>query len=658
MTAKTSLFNKGIYKSTVKRYSWGSALYFIILFMFTGMSILLTVERGARYTLYQYLEHSYLLEGELTIIALLLTIAVPTIAGLLIFRFIHSKKTAVFVHSLPVRREANFISSIAAGLTLMIVPVILNTAILMILSVSGYGDFFTVTDCIIWLLFNIFGIFVMFSCVCFVASITGNSFAMIVLNVLMHTIILIIAACSTVVAEMFLHGFPNDNAVTNFVAKNIFPVRIMELVDYAETGSLSVAGIVVTLIVSVVFYVLSVILYKKRRMETAEDVAGFRCLNPIFKYLITFVSALIAFAAGYSFMTESLAVFWITILIVSAVVYFACEMVLKKTLRVWRSYKGYCVFAGVFAAGICLIAFTSFFGYETRIPDIDDVKSVAVYDYYSGEEEPFLENAGIIEKAVAIHHKKTEKRPVANDFSSYNYFHIKYKLKNGSVIHRRYYAEDKEFRDMMNSLYENQQYKEITEDIFFKNPTASYIYMYIHGENSVRIESSEKIAALMECIRADVSGLTYDQLYNNGWSFNVDYEYTIKGKDGNRLHRYKNYNINANYKNTIAWMKENGYWSYVEIVNEGTFYVVNEWEDLPFVKNGEIIEETEPLKETDAIELRGENAQKVIDYIHTEGQIYLEDDEVVGVYKRIGNDRKSIKHIAQIPKDALEPLIQ
>ena len=41
MILKTSLFNKGIYKSTLRRYLWGGVLYFIMLFLFTGMLILL-----------------------------------------------------------------------------------------------------------------------------------------------------------------------------------------------------------------------------------------------------------------------------------------------------------------------------------------------------------------------------------------------------------------------------------------------------------------------------------------------------------------------------------------------------------------------------------------------------------------------------------------
>ena len=47
MTLKTSLFNKGIYKSTVRRYTWGAVLYFIILFMSCG--ILSNIVRPAFY---------------------------------------------------------------------------------------------------------------------------------------------------------------------------------------------------------------------------------------------------------------------------------------------------------------------------------------------------------------------------------------------------------------------------------------------------------------------------------------------------------------------------------------------------------------------------------------------------------------------------------
>ena len=130
MTLKTSLFNKGIYKATLRRYVWGSVLYFILLFLSTGIMIILNEDPQHAYNTGIYGRAAKLLAGEYMIIPMLMSIVVPTIVGLMVFRFIHSKKTSIFVHSLPVKKKANYISSVLAALTLMAAPVILNTVIL------------------------------------------------------------------------------------------------------------------------------------------------------------------------------------------------------------------------------------------------------------------------------------------------------------------------------------------------------------------------------------------------------------------------------------------------------------------------------------------------------------------------------------------------
>ena len=97
MISRASLFNKGIYKSTLRRYLWGSILYFILLFMITGMSILLNYSHDNGYLpMINGRRINIILSNEYILLPILLSIAVPTIAGLMIFRFIHSKKTSVF----------------------------------------------------------------------------------------------------------------------------------------------------------------------------------------------------------------------------------------------------------------------------------------------------------------------------------------------------------------------------------------------------------------------------------------------------------------------------------------------------------------------------------------------------------------------------------
>ena len=49
MTSKTSLFNKGIFLSTIKRFLWGSILYFAALFLFNVLPLLVSEPNDFRY---------------------------------------------------------------------------------------------------------------------------------------------------------------------------------------------------------------------------------------------------------------------------------------------------------------------------------------------------------------------------------------------------------------------------------------------------------------------------------------------------------------------------------------------------------------------------------------------------------------------------------
>ena len=277
MISKTSLFNKGIYKSTIRRFLWGSILYFIMLFVFTGMMIFLNEDPNYANTYWSSRAQSAILSTDYMILPMLMSMVVPTITGLLLFRFIHSKKTSVFVHSLPVKRETNFVSSVLAALTLMAVPVILNTIILIIMSATTFSLHFSVGDCMIWMLLNLFALFTMFSAVCFVAVITGNSFAMVGLNILFHTIALIISAAFTMVCEIFLFGFAGEGELTDKVFNNSFITRnpsIMTSWGYSKSEIMTgyIKDIVIFCVIAVVLYILSGILYKKRKMEIKRRI--------------------------------------------------------------------------------------------------------------------------------------------------------------------------------------------------------------------------------------------------------------------------------------------------------------------------------------------------------------------------------------------------
>ena len=665
MILKTSLFNKGIYKSTLRRYLWGSVLYFALLFLFTGMFLLMAVDPDTYYVSYHNRDISLILTDGYIVAPMLFAMAVPTITGLLIFRFIHSRKTSVFVHSLPIKRTANYVSSVLAGFTLMAVPVILNSLILMIISASGYSSLFSVGDCFTWMWLNLFCLFTMFSCVCFAASITGNSFAMIAINVLLHCFVLIITAGFVMVSDVFLYGFADENIIFEKVINNTFPVRIGQMMSTWGYQERVFADYGITIakfgVFALIFYVLGALLYKYRRMETAEDIAGFSCLNHIFKYGLTFIGALSAFALLSSFIHENPFMLWCIVILVSVIIYFGVEMLLKKNFRVWRSYKGYVGFAVCFAVMMSIFAFTSFFGYETYTPEQSEIKSATVYDYYRNE-KPLLESDEIKTKALQIHSRMLDKKELVKEIDNYSRIHVEYILENGKRVHRAYPIERDELYEIMEVMYQNQEYKTLSQEVF--TPMESVYRIRIHEyEKTAEISSPEKMNELIECIKKDVSSLSYSQIYCEGWGFNVDIEYvpvrendtaviTRAAENGESIRlNYMNLNINANYKNTLEWIRENGYWNYISLENKGIVYIVREWEDLPFVDDEGRVTELNPEKEKNTVRIADrEEIQRLFDYIHNNGHEYISEDDRYYVYQLLDSATREHRTITVMTK--------
>lgn len=662
MTLKTSLFNKGIYKSTLRRYAWGSILYFILLFLSTGIMIMLNENPDSIYAYGSYGGRNFILRDYM-IIPMLLSVVVPTIAGLLIFRFIHSRKASVFVHSLPVKRSTNYISSVLAALTLMAIPVVLNTVILMIMSVAAYSGCFGVGDCLTWMLLNIFSLFVMFSCVCFISSITGNSFAAVGLTIIFHIIGFILAAAFTMFAEIFLFGFAGEGELVEKVFNTAFITRIPTIMTSwehvrEEVLASYIKDIGVFFILALVLYVIGGIFYSKRRMETAEDVAGFKCLNHIFKYLVTFMGALATFSIFSSSVYEAPVVLWIAVFIVSGVAYFGSEMLLRKTLRVWKSYKGYIAFVIICTLAVCFCAFTSFFGYETYVPSADKIESAAVYNYYYNGEKPLLTDSDIIAKAQTLHEKMSKKRTVLRDRIYETRIHIEYKLDNGKTVHRVYNITEDELHTVMDSLYKNENFKKASEQIF--TPMESVYSINVSGDKYVNIdEDKEKLRELVECVRKDISSLNYNRIKSNGWDLRLEINYvpaevittndeitvmTVPGGNENIRIEYLSQKINPNFENTMNWLYENGYWEELSIKDIGEIYIAHENDELPlFNKEGEVV-----LRKDKFIKLTTEEDKKIlIDYIQTAKTEYIPKNDRLVVY-RVTNEKMGDYNIITI----------
>jgi len=610
MTTKTSLFNKGVYKSTVKRYLWGGILYLALLFMSTGLAIFLEIGAIKEYGI-NYEEDSLLLSASYLSLPMLMAMVVPTVTGLLVFRFVHSKKASVFTHSLPTSRISNYISSVFAGFTLMLAPIVINTLTLMLISVTIGREYFSIADCTIWMLCNMFGIFIMFSVTCFVSFLTGNGFAMVAFNFLIYVLPLVLAEGLNRIAEVFLLGYPGGGEITTSLLGYCFPVKAFSVVEELcwQTTSPESGNIWVILAMAVVLYVLAAALYVKRNMEKVGDIAGFRRLSPVFKYLVTFMGAVIVFSLLGNVLKENAVVSSVIAIIVCAIIYFGTEMLLKKTTNVLPSVKGFAVMIAICGAMLYLVVFTSFFGYETRVPDYEQISGVFISEYYEGEVR-YATGEEAIKTTMKLHNELIDNTIEYDEWGPS--INIKYRLKNGKFINRTYTIHYEELPGIINRIYQVKEFKKLSEPIFMDEVT--YVEATIYDiEEPIIITKPETIESLANSIQKDMENIDFDSMNVFGWEFSIEFTYVRNGKDLSVDNRdYYAYKINSNYKETIKWLKENGYWDNVEIDHDGPILIVKNTGDIPYRDYADGVK----MNLDDGIIIDGEEREKLYEFIY------------------------------------------
>lgn len=538
MTAKT-FFNKGIYLSTVKRFFVGSVLYLLILLM--GIFVMTNgFGDGEVYNHYFF--------DFFTQMSTLLAMGVSVVVAMIIYKFVHSKKSAVFTHSLPITRKANYISTVAAAFTLMGLPVVISTFVLM--CVTGKAVL-SIASMIV----PLFTLFVMFAFSTVAAFLTGSAWAVLVLSILFHTVLVLVGVFCESIMNCFVFGY---NGYLDSLSGTLFnfsvPVLLMNIASDNVARKQVVILAAILAIVAIALYVAAYFLYKYRKMEKCEDVAAFKVLNPIFKYFVALMVTLAGFSI-FNYMIEMhLATLVIIMIIISVIGYFGMEMLLKKKANVFKeSFVGYVVFAAVMCVFFGFVSGTSLFGYETYVPNVDDVKSAICNSEYYVERESQVTDKETIELILNTHAKIIdEKRRVFDDRSGW-VIQFVYELNNGKEVTRMYCVDYDERNEIMSYLYENEDFKERLEMIFLIDEDSIASVRY----------SGETIAAearkeLFEAVKDDIRNLSYDDIYTANYYYDgIDIAYVTDEKDSYTRCEY--IDLNSNYENTIALLKELGF---------------------------------------------------------------------------------------------------
>lgn len=513
MKSKTSFFNATVFLNTLKRFWPLFSVYFVIWLLILPVRINSMLSGAAKYKTDLFGPTvSYIMDAG-AIYGPVLTFVFAVLFAMVAFYGLYNSRSVSGYCCLPIKREGLFLSLFLTGPAVMLLSHLVTAGILLAVQlVYGAGIEAYIFQ---WLamvtLQSIF--FCGFAALC--AALTGHILVLPAVYVVLNFTWVVIKYILAYVFKLFTFGLVVSHKTSDlmlsppaYLLSGSTPKRI-----WSEDGT-NIIGIKYDLwlylgicaAVGVVMILAAIVLIKKRPMERAGDAVVFDPLKPVFKYCMTFGSALVLGVCIYMIVINSTyygygnygrmdaVILTLCMLLGAAIGFFAAEMLMKKTLRVFslRKSKGLAAAALLIVLGAGMVEF-DVFGVEKKIPDLEDVESVSIhgsFDYSTSTSPETIElitrfHGDIIDNKTLI---TQSLGPLTNTI------YFDYRLKDGSRLERNYLLPEGELVQQLNQMLNTPEFilarKQIPiEDISRKNAfDGSVSYFDPESGNHVELE--------------------------------------------------------------------------------------------------------------------------------------------------------------------------
>lgn len=521
MQLKTLLFNRGIYTQNNRSVGWIGIAYFLCLTFALPLQILMIATNERKY---KYIHHALLSDNLFRIsepFQLILMFTIPVLVGIFLFRYMQVKLSADYIHSLPIKRSALFHQNLVYGIFLVTIPVVLTGVSLIV--ISGFVDAPQLLNIKVisqWVGSTILFTLFVLMCAVFVAMFTGISVFQGVLTYILFVFPAGILVLFFMNVKYFLYGFAVDYYLHNQMDKMIPFVRAGNLRHDLLTGK------EIAIILGLIFgaYVIALVAYHKRKVETATQAITFKILQPVFLYGVTFCTMLV----GGMYFGETQGTFgWRIFGYITASIlgYFIALMILEKSWRVFTKWKGYSLFLVAMVLVSLFIKF-DITGYENRIPAIEKIdqiyfgESLYMMDerrFYSDiHEYPYsqrfyFEDEKNIENIRLLHEEMLKEKRRYDRFSGhYRQVIFGYELKNGRKIVRQYYVPTTFYSQpnpTFSRILESEEYKWNTHGALRIDDVAQIDKISINsnrGMHHLTITNRANIESFHEIVKAEL----------------------------------------------------------------------------------------------------------------------------------------------------------
>ena len=587
MKSKTSLFNKGVALNLLKRY-WPLWLgYFVLLLLVTPAVLSGRVDRLAPGEMLNYT----LLNTGVDVVYISMVVGV--LSAMAMFNYLYSTKSCGMMNMLPIRRETMFLTAFLTGL----MPLLAADVLVMLITALFYGGRLVYfKTLLLWLAMAVMGNISFYGFAVFCAVLTGNLVVLPVLYLVLNLTVYVAERAVRYLLGAFVYGM-NASSCTLLVLSPIMellnslavmPVNYIDadgmvqaVANAYRVNGLGVLGIYCA--AGLVCAALALLIYRRRQMERATDVVAVPVLKPVFKYCMTFGTAVVLAYVVYAWLVPgnvsgiAAALLVLALLLVGALIgYYAAEMLMRKTLKVFPGkWKG-CLVSCLILAVLTMAWEFDLFGYERRIPEADQVESA----WFLGNNTELTEPENI--QALTQLHQSLVDNKSENESADEQYIvTIRYMLKDGGTLIRRYPIRcDREALNDPDSDIRRYEALENVEEVRIRRIVPSFpvtitnisygdIYMsWCDEEGNYQGESlsltDEQVFALYQCIRKDLEAGTAGRLWVGESDAYLDTVSTIDinlefvtgtGEDQKWSYIYETLCLDE--ENTTNWIREN-----------------------------------------------------------------------------------------------------
>lgn len=366
--------------SNILRQKWTTMLLSAILMFFTLPVPVMMVLSSYKNSWEQYsLENDvqkYMLEWgnsiRFALIPLMAILGVIMVCAMT--RYTKKRETVDFYHSLPITRGRLYASWLLAGLTLLIVPLIIMSAVTLI--ILGANDAMS---------FTLFGVYMrsLGESLVYMLLLGGIS---VVVGMISGTTVVHLLLCGTAVfiiplfywAVVYFASIFNENMWVSWYYNSDFMAHLSPALRYMfNSERLNLTETIIWLLLAAAMFVGGYFIYRVRKSERAGTPVVFRPVGEVIKYLLIIMMTLL----GGIFFYEVMYSFGWTVfgMVCGALLTFMLtNSVLAKTAKsMFRGWKGLCVYGGVCVLTMCVLIF-NLFGINTNIPSESDLARVYV----------------------------------------------------------------------------------------------------------------------------------------------------------------------------------------------------------------------------------------------------------------------------------------